>query len=67
MTQERTHVTGRIHYMYDTLEQQGTKIGQETFSITRFADGRLIQRALCRINRPCLHVKRDTAMAVSAN
>ena len=67
MKQGRTHVTGRIDYMFDTPELQGTKLGQETFSITRFADGRVIQRALCRINRPSLDVERDSVMAVNAN
>lgn len=67
MAQDRTHVTGRIDYMYDTPKQQGTKLGQETFSMTHFADGRAIQRALCRIARPGLDVERDSVMAVDAN
>ncbi|MDA1059332.1 MAG: hypothetical protein O3C65_11650 [Proteobacteria bacterium] len=67
MTQDRTFITGRLDYMYDTPEQRGTKLGFEDFSITRFADGRLTQRAFCRIARPGLDVERDSVMAVDAN
>ncbi|MEQ8248334.1 MAG: hypothetical protein RID42_11715 [Alphaproteobacteria bacterium] len=66
MAQERTHLTGRIDYLYDTPAQRGTKLGNERFSITRFADGRLSQRAFCRIARPGLDVERDSLMAVDA-
>ena len=67
MTQKRTFLTGRIDYLYDTPEQRGTKLGYERFSVTRLADGRLIQRAFCRIARPGLDVERDSVMAVDAD
>ena len=35
--------------------------------MTRFENGRAIQRALCRIARPGLDVERDSVMAVDAN
>ena len=67
MTRERARLTGRIDYLYDTPEQRGTKLGEETFSMTRFEDGRLTQRAFCRIARPGLDVERDSVMAVDAD
>lgn len=67
MTQDRRRATGRIAYMYDTPEQKGVQLGYEDFSMTRFADGRLIQRAFCRFARPGLDVERDSVMAVDAD
>ena len=64
MTHERAQATGRVAYMYDTPEQKGVHLGFEDFSMTRFADGRRVQRASCRIARPGLDVERDSVMAV---
>jgi len=53
--------------MYDTPEQKGVHLGYEDFSMTRFGDGRRVQRASCRIARTGLDVERDSVMAVDAD
>ena len=66
MTTDRITRRGRIAYVSDQPDDKGTARGGEEFSITRFDDGRMIQRAHCRITAPP-DVERDSVVAVDAN
>jgi hypothetical protein len=66
VTTDRITRRGRIAYVSDQPDDKGTARGGEEFSITRFDDGRMIQRAHCRITAPP-GVERDSVVAVDAN
>lgn len=56
---------GQINYVSDGPADDGRVHGSERFTITRMADGRMLQRAHCRINDPP-NVERDSLVAVDA-
>ena len=62
----RTTLVGRIDYLSDRPADAGRIHGRERFTITRMADGRMVQRAHCRIADPP-DVERDSMLAVDAD
>jgi hypothetical protein len=61
----RTTLVGTIDYLSDRPADNGRLHGREHFTITRMADGRMVQRAHCRIIDPP-DVERDSLLAVDA-
>ena len=61
--EDRTTLVGRINYISDRPQDNGRVHGHEQFTITRMADGRMVQRAHCRITDPP-NVERDSLLAV---
>ena len=66
MIEPRAIRRGRIAYVSDAPETLDTSRGGENFGITRFTDGRMVQRAHCRITAPP-DVERDSVVAVDAS
>lgn len=56
-------LTGRIDYASDGAADRGRVHGWERFTMTRMGDGRMVQRAHCRIADPP-DVERDSLLAV---
>ena len=61
----RRTLMGRINYLSDEPHDRGRVHGAERFIVTRSEDGRMIQRAHCRIDDPPF-VERDSTFAVDA-
>ena len=59
-------LSGRISYLSDAPIDRGRVHGSERFILTRGADGRMIQRAHCRIDDSPF-VERDSVLAVDAD
>lgn len=62
----RSTVAGQITYVSDSEGDRGRQHGGERFAITRHGDGRMVQRAHCRITDPP-DVERDSVFAVDGN
>ncbi len=56
---------GRIAYVSDQEDNRDLMRGSEQFSMTQFADGRLVQRAQCRID-VAPDVERDSVLTVDS-
>ncbi|MEE8306841.1 MAG: hypothetical protein V3R81_06220 [Gammaproteobacteria bacterium] len=63
---ERSILVGQIDYVSDADNDRGRQHGAERFTITRHGDGRMVQRAHCRITDPP-DVERDSVFAVDGN
>ncbi len=63
---DRSTLVGQIAYLSDADADRGRQHGGERFTITRHADGRMVQRAHCRIT-DAPDVERDSVFAVDAN
>ncbi len=61
----RTTLVGQLNYVSDQPADAGRLHGYERFTITRMPDGRMVQRANCRITDPP-DVERDSLLAVDA-
>jgi len=60
---DRSILIGQIAYLSDADGDRGRQHGGERFTITRHGDGRMVQRAQCRITDPP-DVERDSVFAV---